>query len=375
MAQIHLRIADLRRQKKVTQQELADRVGVSYQTVSRWETGAGEPELSLLAILAEYFQVSVDQLLGLTPLEGEIYVPERTGTRDFWNQKREYLLRTRKDYYNEDYVEFLVKRVWKLEGPVSLLDCGCGYGFLGLLLMPYLAEGSTYTGIDFAEELIATGREIFQDRGLEGEFIQGDVFAYEGRRQYDVVICQAVLRHLDNPEEFIRKMIQLTRPGGYVICIDANREFECDGLYIDGMDYQVLCRHDGLEKKWRMELEKQGRDYAVAIRTAHIMRRLGLQDVDVRMNDRVELVTPEKPEYEEKKRDFLDYNDWNTGLNDEEREQVILHLLSHGLDRREAQQYCDRNRIITGFFRENQSAGYTFVKGHMITYGKKSAVD
>lgn len=41
MGQIHLRIADLRRQKKVTQQELADRVGVSYQTVSRWETGAG----------------------------------------------------------------------------------------------------------------------------------------------------------------------------------------------------------------------------------------------------------------------------------------------------------------------------------------------
>ena len=39
MAQIHLRIADLRRQKKVTQQELADRVGVSYQTVRRWETG------------------------------------------------------------------------------------------------------------------------------------------------------------------------------------------------------------------------------------------------------------------------------------------------------------------------------------------------
>ena len=60
MTQIHLRIADLRRQKKVTQQELADRVGVSYQTVSRWETGAGEPELSLLAALAEYFQVSVD---------------------------------------------------------------------------------------------------------------------------------------------------------------------------------------------------------------------------------------------------------------------------------------------------------------------------
>ena len=85
----------------MTQQELADRVGVSFQTVSRWETGAGEPELSLLPALAEYFQVTVDQLLGLTPLEGEIYVPEKTGTEDFWNRKREYLLRTRKGYYNQ----------------------------------------------------------------------------------------------------------------------------------------------------------------------------------------------------------------------------------------------------------------------------------
>lgn len=375
MTQIHLRIGDLRRQKKITQQELADQVGVSYQTVSRWETGAGEPELSLLAVLAEYFQVSVDQLLGLTPLEGESYVPERTGTGDFWNQKREYLLRTRKGYYNEDYVDFLVKKVWRLTEPVSLLDCGCGYGYLGLLLLPCLAPGSTYTGIDFAGDLIATGREIFRERGMAAEFIQEDVLAWKSRRQYDVVICQAVLRHLDDPEGFIRRMIRFTNPGGMVICIDANREFECDGLYIDGMDYQALCRHDGLEKKWAMELEKQGRDYAIAMRTAHIMKRLGLRDVNVRMNDRVELVTPDMPEYEEKKRDFLDYNDWNTGLTDREREQVILHLLSHGLDRREAQQYCDRNRIITGFFREHETAGYSFVKGHMITYGKKSVAD
>lgn len=375
MIQIHLRIADLRRQRKITQQELADRIGVSYQTVSRWETGAGEPELSLLAGVAEYFQVSVDQLLGLTPLEGEVYVPEQTGTEEFWNRKREYLLRSRKGCYNEDYVEFLVRKVWKLEEPVSLLDCGCGYGYLGLLLMPWLAPGSTYTGVDFAGDLIATGREIFRERGIAAEFVQENVLDYRSRLQYDVVICQAVLRHLDDSESFIRKMIQLAKPGGTVICIDANREFECDGLYIDGMDYQVLCRHDGLEKKWAMELEKQGRDYAVAIRTAHIMKRLGLREVNVRMNDRVDLVTPDMPEYEEKKKDFLDYNDWNTGLSDREREQVILYLLSHGLDRKEAQQYCDRNRVITGFFREHDTAGYSFVKGHMITYGKKGVAD
>ena len=81
--------------------------------------------------------------------------------KEFWNQKLEYLLRTRKSYWNDDYTRFLISRVWKIDKPVSVLDCGCGYGFLGLLLLPYLPEGSTYTGIDFAEDLIKKGKALF----------------------------------------------------------------------------------------------------------------------------------------------------------------------------------------------------------------------
>ena len=96
---------------------------------------------------------------------------------------------------------------------------------------------------------------------------------------YDVVICQAVLRHLDSPESFVKKMMEFAKTGAYIICIDSNREFECDGLYIDGMDYFRLCEHAGMEKHWRAELEQQGRDYAVAIRNAHMMRKLGLKEL------------------------------------------------------------------------------------------------
>lgn len=39
MNNVSLRIADLRKKAKVTQQELADSIGVSYQTISKWETG------------------------------------------------------------------------------------------------------------------------------------------------------------------------------------------------------------------------------------------------------------------------------------------------------------------------------------------------
>lgn len=128
-------------------------------------------------------------------------------------------------------------------------------------------------------------------------------------------------------------MIQFAKPDGYVVCIDANREFECCGLYIDGMDYQKLCRHEGLEKKWQTELAMQGRDYAVAIRTAHMMQKLGLVDIDVRMNDKVEFITTQYTDYEETKNDFIAYNDWASGIHDEQKERLILHLLTHGLSR------------------------------------------
>ena len=371
MERISLRIADLRKKSKITQQELADSIGVSFQTISKWETGVSMPDITVLPLLAEYFQVSTDQLLGLKPLDGETYIPEQTATEDFWNGRLEYLLRTRKSYWNDDYARFLVSQVWKIDKPISILDCGCGYGFLGLLLLPNLPEGSRYTGIDFAEDLIQKGKDLFSRQRIEANFICKDVFAYSAENQYDFVICQSVLRHLDHPTAFIQKMISFSKPGGYVICIDTNREFESCGLYVDGMDYQKLCQHEGLEKKWQTELTIQGRDYAVAIRTAHIMQKLGLIDVDIRMNDKVEFITPQSINYDEIKEDFLTYNHWNSDMHKDEKEQLILHLMTHGLSRKEAEDYCDRNTKITEFFSAHPTAGYTFMRGQMISYGRK----
>lgn len=371
MKKIQLRIADLRKQKRLTQQELADAIGVSFQTISKWETEAHMPDISVLPSLAEYFQVSTDQLLGLKPLDGEVYVPEQTGTKEFWNHRLDYLLRTRKRFWNDDYIRFLVSQVWRIHRPVSILDCGCGYGFLGLLLLPVMPRGSTYTGIDFAENLIQEGRRLFAKQNIAADFICKNINKYTAQSQYDFVICQAVLRHLDNPDAFIRKMISFAKPEGYVVCMDVNREFESCGLYIDGMDYRELCLHEGLEKKWQTELALQGRDYSVAIKAAHILEKLGLADVDVRMNDKVEFTTPRHANYEEAKKDFLQSNQWTSSLGQEEENALILQLLTHGLSRSEAEEYCLRNQKIAEHFSSNPAAEYTFTRGLIIAYGRK----
>lgn len=70
------RLKKLRKAKNMTQQELADLLGVSNKSVSRWETG-GYPDVAMLGPLAKALGVTVDDLLGETP-------PIRTLGRADW---------------------------------------------------------------------------------------------------------------------------------------------------------------------------------------------------------------------------------------------------------------------------------------------------
>lgn len=57
-------IKQIRKEKKLTQEQLADAMGVSTASVSKWETGQSAPDLTVLLELADFFEVSVDTLMG-----------------------------------------------------------------------------------------------------------------------------------------------------------------------------------------------------------------------------------------------------------------------------------------------------------------------
>jgi len=56
-------ISTLRKEKDMTQKELAEKIGVTDKAVSRWETGKGFPDVSLLTTLAEALCVSVSEII------------------------------------------------------------------------------------------------------------------------------------------------------------------------------------------------------------------------------------------------------------------------------------------------------------------------
>ena len=75
---IGMQIAKLRKEKNITQEELAKNLDVSAQAVSKWENG-GAPDLELLPKIADYFGVSIDYLFG----RGQIKADSGFTQKDF----------------------------------------------------------------------------------------------------------------------------------------------------------------------------------------------------------------------------------------------------------------------------------------------------
>lgn len=56
-------LKELRKEKNLTQEELAEKLNVSGRTVSRWETGTNMPDISLLVELADFYNVSIPEII------------------------------------------------------------------------------------------------------------------------------------------------------------------------------------------------------------------------------------------------------------------------------------------------------------------------
>lgn len=66
MNHIGLKIKELRKMKDMTQEKLAEYLNVSFQAVSKWETGIAAPDLSMIVPLSRLFRVSTDELFGVS---------------------------------------------------------------------------------------------------------------------------------------------------------------------------------------------------------------------------------------------------------------------------------------------------------------------
>jgi len=372
MSSIKLTIAKLRKDKGITQSELADYLGISFQSVSKWENGTTMPDIALLPKLSEYFQVSVDEILGIKPLSNREYQLRKTDSKEHWNEKLNYLKDSRIGFWNDDYLEFLVNKVWRITKPIDIIDFGCGYGYLGMVLLPILPKGSTYTGVDISDTLLDEAKLIFKDSEYLTKFIKSDISEFHSDKQYDVAICQALLRHLPNPKNTLKKMINSVLVGGMVVCIEVNRELESTGLYVKGTEYNPISKTKVMKKLWKAELESEGRDYAIGMKIPFYMQEYGLKNIDVRLNDKVNFINPYSNKYKQLVDSFVKSNNWNKELSHDEKENIIKLFMNRGLTRAEAEIYVESENVIRNSIMKDIDNVFALkVLGLLISYGTK----
>lgn len=99
-------IKELRKEKGLTQEQLAEQFNVSRRTVSRWETGSNLPELDILIEMADYYEVELRELLnGERRSEG-------------MNRELEDTVRKVAEYSNEDKLKITKRMHWLFIGGV-----------------------------------------------------------------------------------------------------------------------------------------------------------------------------------------------------------------------------------------------------------------
>ena len=107
---IGLFLKELRKEKQLTQEQLAERFGVTNRSVSRWETGSNMPDLSILVELADFYDIDIRDII-----DGE-----RKG--EYMNKEEKERLQLVADYAETEKNTLLMRlRIFSIVGLVSLI--------------------------------------------------------------------------------------------------------------------------------------------------------------------------------------------------------------------------------------------------------------
>ena len=199
MNNLSVRLAALRKERKLTQKTVAAALGLSRQTVSNWEKGAIEPSSGVLAKIASYYDVSIDYLLG-----HEQY------TTQYEEKYRQ------EDFYWGETVNALAYEVLKRlppTRPLRLLDVGCGEGQAAVF---FARNGYHVAAFDIAASGLEKGRRPAQAAGVHVNFFQADLLRHEPDGMFDVIYSTDVLEYVppEHRGRVLRRWQAHTATGG-----------------------------------------------------------------------------------------------------------------------------------------------------------------
>lgn len=283
-----------------------------------------------------------------------------------WNSKLTYLKNTRDLYYNDDYVSFLVNTVWKITKPVHIVDYGCGYGYLGLVLMPLLPEGSKYTGVDSGETLLSEARELFRLLPYETEFLEGDATEIELNDTYDIAICHAFLLHMSSPKTMLQKMMHSVKWGGKIICFEPHWISNMSSYYLNGENQSEIIRLGALQQLFENDMQRSGKDGNIGMKIPTFLSELGVKNIECRVSDKVNFLDSNM-QHNDKQSLYHSLKEEGIAGNPGDKQQFIDRLMTRGLTYDDAlAQYEAELRFFKAF---QMHSSLVYAPNMKITFG------
>ena len=249
-------IRKLRRENGFTQEQLAEKVGVSFQTVSRWETGVVYPDIELLPVLAELFETRVDELIGCTKNDKDKILEKRWEEYNKLTDAEEqyaYLKAMKRDFPKEYDIPYRMMKIMYCDKIHTDELCSVFEDFSALCTDKFYIDEAHDMYISLEEESAAL--RYIKASGISesdaSKYLQNRYSYRKERKKQDL---QRQINLLDNIHNFCYELLRKREPFSAQNSLWAvkkalgliNMICECEGenLITGGKDELDLWAHD-----------------------------------------------------------------------------------------------------------------------------------
>ena len=175
-------ISRYRKDLNLTQESLAESLGITFQAVSKWETGQTIPDTALLPRLAQALGISIDKLLGYSAFVSDVSHYEN----DY--RKEEYFWGIRPSIMCLKVLELLPPI-----RPLKILDIGCGEGKDAVF---FARCGYDVSAFDFSQAGIEKTKRLADKARVHVNAFRANIWDYRLNEKYDVLFSSGALHYI-----------------------------------------------------------------------------------------------------------------------------------------------------------------------------------
>ncbi len=178
-------IKKLRKEKGITQKELADILNISFQAISKWENAKAQPEISYLIKLCDVLYSDLNSLLGYKPT---------SEARDIHSVH----YKTNDSHLKLNPSKLAVEVLnLKSGADISICDIACGNGHNSIF---FARNGYKVTSVDLLKDLVEKVTTIANTANISLNAYTCNILEYRSFSKFDILFCENFINYIPKPK-------------------------------------------------------------------------------------------------------------------------------------------------------------------------------